>query len=244
MKKILLGTAAGLFLTAANADCGCCDTSFSGVFLGASVDFSFDQAKVGSDVYAAGALIADAHYATTKKNKTAFGGSVILGYTYQFCNGLTLGVSHESSFASKAKATFDDIFASHDADNSVRLESTRKVYSPAFYINLGYVVDNWHFGIMNGVSIERFEVERGVYEDQDFAKYNKSFSQTSYVLGAFVEYKINAVSVFANVKYNFGHNKTLSVFNTTNMASQRITHKRPSWKLALGVKCNVNNLIH
>ena len=160
MKKILLGTAAGLFLVSANAEdtCGCADTSFTGAFIGAAVDFEFDQDKTGADLFDAATNVAGAraHYATTKKNKTAFGGRLILGYGYQFSSNLYVAIMHESLFASKAKVKHNAKTENDLPAGIASIENSRKVYAPSFGIALGYVVDGWNFGLRTGVSIDKF----------------------------------------------------------------------------------------
>lgn len=249
MKKILLGTAAGLFLVSANAEdtCGCADTSFTGAFIGAAVNFEFDQDKTGSNAFdTANNLPGNnrAHYATTKKNKTAFGGSLILGYGYQFSSNLYVAIMHESLFASKAKVTHNAKTGNGLPAGIASIENSRKVYAPSFGIALGYVVDGWNFGLRTGVSIDKFEINRLACADPVYDKYNKTVTATSPYVGAYVEYKIDSYVAFANVDYKFGKSKrSTKIFSTDGTAYQKITHKRPSWKLALGVKCNINNLV-
>ena len=239
MKKILLGTAIAGLMSASYAECGCDSTSFTGAFIGASFDVSFDQDKVSSDVIDNVGVLPEAHYAQTKKNKTAFGGSLVLGYGYQFQNNLYVAVMHESSFLSKAKVSYGDIFKHYDG--AVTLTASRKVYTPSFGVAFGYVVDNWNFGLRGGMSIDKVKLEREL--NTDFSKYNKTVTATSPYVGAYVEYKIDSVVVFGNVDYKFGKKKDCFHANKVRDSSNKITHKRPAWKLSLGVKCNVNDLI-
>lgn len=239
MKNLLLGAAALAVVAGVKADCE--DTSFSGAFLGAGMVVSFDKDDLNVKVDGEKNGSIDAAL-SKKKNKTAFGGEIVLGYGYQFANSLYVAVTHASAFESKGKA-----FCNFTETANVRsaFKNSRKVYSPSFGAALGYVVDDtWNLGVRGGISINetKMEIVGGVLSGvlPVGGKLNKTITATSPYVGAYAEYKYGAAVVYTNVDYVFGRKRRTYVDNG-NLTY--IDHKRSAWKVAVGVKGNINKLI-
>ncbi len=240
MKNLLLGAAALAVVAGVKADCE--DTSFSGAFLGAGMVVSFDKddLNVKFDDGRDGTINV---VLSKKKNKTAFGGEIVLGYGYQFANNLYVAVTHASAFESKGKTIYSSMRG--EDDGRAVFENSRKVYSPSFGAALGYVVDDtWNLGVRGGVSINKTKMEivgsgEGVLPAA--GKLNKTITATSPYVGAYAEYKYGAAVVYTNVDYVFGKKKKTYVDHDKGTAY--INHKRSAWKVAVGVKGNINKLI-
>lgn len=236
MKNLLLGAAALAVVAGVKADCE--DTSFSGAFLGTGMVVSFDKddLNVKADAGRNGSID---FVMSEKKNKTAFGGEIVLGYGYQFANNLYVAVTHASAFESKGKV---DVGCS---GGRCVFKNSRKVYSPSFGAALGYVVDDtWNLGVRGGVSINKTKMEivgSGAGVLPAAGKLNKTITATSPYVGAYAEYKYGAAVVYTNVDYVFGKKKRTYVNHATIISY--IDHKRSAWKVAVGVKGNINKLI-
>lgn len=285
MNKMLTGVcASALFFNVANA---CDATSFTGAFVGAGFVMSFDKDEYEMDAAilysdtdggdAAGgykATAADAKkaraadgaitYPRQKKNKTAFGGQIVLGYGYQFENNMYVAIMHESLFGSKAKTEYvgsgDAI--SHAAYGFLAKQS-RQCWTPSVGVALGYVVDQWNFGLRGGFSFEKVKFRHENATASNTASVaapgqivEKKITMNSPYIGAYVEYKLNSVVMYANVDYCFGKKKTFEhAWRATDVNLEELgdldfaygnaetQHKRSSWKVALGVKANINNLV-
>jgi opacity protein-like surface antigen len=243
MKKVLLGACALSFIASANANVICDEVSYTGLFGGLGVVFSFDKDK-------ADLTFANSHVDHLKKNKTAFGGQIVSGYGHQFDSNLYVGIMHESLFASKA-ATEEKVTlgTSHHATvtGTIDYKRSRKCWTPSFGLAMGYVVDGWNFGLRGGISLEKNKIEQIASEnatigaDDEITSTTKSISSTSPYVGAYVEYKMGSFIGYLNVDHVFGKNKTEVMGGTTD-AKIDVKHKRSSWKAAAGVKFNVNLL--
>jgi len=265
MKKVLLGACALSFIASANANVICDEVSYTGLFGGLGVVFSFDKDKVDL-TFANGSgygHVASANEKThapihAKKNKTAFGGQIVIGYGHQFDNNLYVGIMHESLFASKAKTeekvefvcTKDGEFIANSAGDAT-FKRSRKCWTPSFGLAMGYVVDGWNFGLRGGISLEKNKIEQkasaataGIYSTSAVVPVGDktvSVSSTSPYVGAYVEYKMGSFIGYLNVDHVFGKNKTEKMGGTAgSVAEINVKHKRSSWKAAAGVKFNVN----
>lgn len=292
MNKLLTGVcASALFLNAAHANCDA--TSFTGAFVGAGFVMSFDKDEYEMDFgFSAsikgedGAESRDAEpsaakakerrekdgevtYPRQKKNKTAFGGQIVLGYGHQFENNVYVAIMHESLFASKARV--NHLLNLEGEMNNFSVNQSRRVWSPSVGVALGYVVGQWNFGLRSGFYFEKVkfhheniseDTEDGRIESASVTAPNqvleKKITMNSPYVGAYVEYKLNSVVMYANVDYCFGKKKTFEhvwsvdeeVFKEKHDDGKEGTygnaetqHKRSSWKVALGVKANINNLV-
>lgn len=252
MKKVLLGACAISFIASANANVICDEVSYTGLFGGLGVVFSFDKDKADLTFVDGsgngGGVHAPIH---AKKNKTAFGGQIVIGYGHQFDNNLYVGIMHESLFASKAKTEEKVAFEAaagkfvDDSDGDVTFKRSRKCWTPSFGLAMGYVVDGWNFGLRGGISLEKNKIEQiasdgaKIGADDGITSATKSISATSPYVGAYVEYKMGSFIGYLNVDHVFGKNKTEKM-GGADIAEIGVKHKRSSWKAAAGVKFNVN----
>lgn len=269
MKKLLLSACALSCVAIASAEVACEDT-FTGLFGGLGLVVSFDNNK--SDfTFAANSAVDGAGHASSiheaihnKKNKTAFGGQIVLGYGYQFDNNLYLAIMHESYFTSKAvheellfiseNAVADNNGAAgtfvQGSNGAVLYRTGRKCWTPSFGLAIGYVVDGWNFGIRGGMTMEKYKIEQiassapaaAAIGGQAIPSTTKSVSATSPYVGAYVEYKMGSFIGYLNVDRVFGKKKTEAMGNTTANSAGAISvrNKRASWRAAAGIKMNVN----
>ena len=239
MKNLLLGAAALAVVAGVKADCE--DTSFSGAFLGAGVVVSFDKDDMDVKVDEGRNGTIEASLAK-KKNKAAFGGEITLGYGHHFANNLYIAIMHTSTFASKAKVEHSGWSG---ADEYTKFENYRKVYTPSFGLAIGYVIDDtWNLGIRGGISVDKVKVEINAAGDGVLpaaGKSDKTVTATSPYVGVYAEWKYGAAVVYTNVDYVFGKKKRTYV--DSDAALTTIDHKRSAWKVAVGVKANINKLI-
>ena len=244
MKKVLLGACALSFIASANANVICDEVSYTGLFGGLGVVFSFDKNKVN---------FMNEH---ADRNKTAFGGQIVIGYGHQFDNNLYVGIMHESLFSSKAEVNYDWKTRETGAKNTsnikivadINSKQSRKCWTPSFGLAMGYVVDGWNFGIRGGIQLDKLKADFNLTTPAalDSTKSqtaethallsspvssSASISATSPYVGAYVEYKMGSFIGYLNVDRVFGKKKDLGGSGTV---------KRPSWKAAAGVKFNVN----
>ena len=215
MKKVLLGACALSFIASANANVICDEVSYTGLFGGAGLVLSFDK-----DVY--NLLTFD----KATRNKTAFGGQIVIGYGHQFDNNLYVGIMHESMFTSKAKVNYNFSYSTHPhafaktGGGAFIADQQRKCWTPSFGLAMGYVVDGWNFGLRAGLQLDKFKDEYNTNNAD--VKINKnpsetmtitktsgslSISATSPYVGAYVEYKMGSFIGYINVDHVFGKKK-------------------------------------
>lgn len=254
MKKSLVSLFSLSLLGSAHAGCDN-SVSFSGAFGGLGAVISFDKDTI-LDQTSEGTSVVE------KKSKTAFGGQIVLGYGHQLDNNVYIALMHESNFLSKAKhdvaRTADNGL---DGDGEF-MKTSRKVWTPSFGVALGYIVDDINFGIRGGISLNKFKFEQHTEHlngdtqsntDTDNGKSTKStadanetVSETSPYIGLYVEKKFGDFIGYMNVDYvfkkqKFAHKTTFNVLDENTppnalLEDHNTHHKRPSWKVAVGVK--------
>lgn len=242
MKKTLVSLFSLSLLGSVHAGCDN-SVSFSGAFGGLGAVVSFDKDYIiGSEYDKDNKLLEEANgqsaIDTYKKSKAAFGGQIVLGYGHQFDNNMYIAIMHESNFLSKAKHELTE----HNADGlegGEYIRTSRKVWTPSFGIAAGYVVDDINFGIRGGISLNKFKFEQLLNDAQEGKEVNKTLTETSPYVGVYVEKKFGDFIGYMNVDHVFKKQKFAhtTVFET---AAGKVTankdHKRPSWKVAVGVK--------
>jgi len=229
MKKTLVSLFSLSLLGSVHAACDNA-VSFSGAFGGLGAVVSFDKDYLIGKTIQQASNTAIGNTNTSKKSKTAFGGQIVLGYGHQFDNNLYLAIIHESNFLSKAEHKLAE-----DGENWMKV--SRKVWVPSFGVVSGYIADDINFGIRGGISINKFKYEQDFDVVSDSTKKaNKTLTETSPYVGVYVEKKFGDFVGYMNVdhvfkKQKFAHDTKINTGNTNHTE-----HKRPSWKVAVGVK--------
>lgn len=240
MKKTLVSLFSLSLLGSVHAECDS-STSFSGAFGGLGVVVSFDKDyMIGSEYNVDGELLKeeDGQFAidTYKKSKTAFGGQIVLGYGHQFENNMYVAIMHESNFLSKAKheLTGND----NQLNEGEYIRTSRKVWTPSFGIAAGYIVDDINFGIRGGISLNKFKFEQHLENSDATAgkEANITITETSPYVGVYVEKKFGDFIGYMNIDHVFKKQKFAHTTKFSNNITANKDHKRPSWKVAVGVK--------
>ena len=261
MKKVFISAFLLYLIQPIDVYCEC-KTSFSGAFGGAGVTTLFDHdyiiGKALSD------QLYDYSEKTVKKSTTAFGVHILFGYGHQFVNNLYLSIVHESNFSSKAKhylADQHDYAAGRFTISrkfwtpSFAVTAGYVVGDMNFGIRYGIAFNSYkyeqnitksdsaiNFSDINNNAEKEYatKVENGVV--------NKTLNETSYFVGMYIEKKFGDFVGYMNVDYifkkpKFAHDTIISTKDNildkwvdNGPYTNHTEHKRPSWKVAVGVK--------
>jgi len=236
--------------------------SFSGTFGGVGITALFDHDHITGIAF--GDQLYKISEKTVKKSKTAFGWNLLLGYGHQYNNNLYISIVHESNFTSKAEHYLRDkhnyaagtfkVFRKFWTP-SFALTAGYVVDNINFGIRYGLSFDKYKYeqNITRSDDAIDFADTNGITEKEyatkiENGKANKTLNETSPFIGVYIEKKFRDFVGYINVDYmlrkqKFAHDTIISTKNKIDNEwfdngsyINRIEHKRPSLKVAVGVK--------
>ena len=239
-----------------------CKTSFSGTFGGAGITTLFDHdyiiGKALSD------QLYDCSEKTVKNSATAFGMHILLGYGHQFDNNLYLSIVHESNFSSKAKHYLADQHNYATGKFKISRKFWTPSFAVAagyvvgnmnFGIRYGVAFNRYQYeqNITTSDNAINFSdinnnAEKEYATKVENGAVNKTLNEMSSFVGVYVEKKFGDFVGYMNVDYIFKKPKLAhaTIISTKDKIddewfdngpyTNRTEHKRPSWKVAVGVK--------